>query len=252
MWQKDFKMNENEALKIINLSKSFQVPMERNQSFRERFARLQFKAHYRLLPVFKKINLTVKRGEWLGIIGANGVGKSTLLKLISGIFEPDEGKIEVKGKLTPFLELGVGFHWELTAADNIFLNGTIMGMTRKQIRQKFGQIIRFAGVENFLEQKLKNFSSGMLVRLGFSVAIQAGGDIYLLDEVLAVGDYQFQQKTKAVFQQLRHLGKTVIFVSHDLESIRQFCDRVIWLNRGRIAAQGMPAAVIREYLKAKV
>ena len=244
-------MPQDLAIKIIKLSKSFRIPTEKTRSVRERFVNLKWRINSRNLDVLKNINLEVKKGEWLGIIGVNGSGKSSLLKLINNIYEPDEGTIEVSGRLVPFLELGVGFNPELSAADNIFLNGTILGITRKQIRAKFKEIVKFAGIGKFINLKLKNFSSGMNVRLGFSVAMQSSGDIFLLDEILAVGDYQFQQKTKRVFKRLKRLGRTVIFVSHDLLSIKRNCDRVIWLNRGRIMAEGDPETVVNRYTHAK-
>jgi ABC-type polysaccharide/polyol phosphate transport system ATPase subunit len=238
------------AIKITNLSKTFKIPTEKHNSLRERFAKLKFKSEYKPLHILKNINLKVRKGEWLGIIGKNGSGKSTLLKLISDIYEADRGTIETDGRITPFLELGVGFNPELTAEDNIFLNGTILGMTRKKIKKQFNQIVNFAGVKRFINLKLKNFSSGMHVRLGFSIAIQAAGDIYLLDEVLAVGDYEFQQKTKKVFANMKKAGKTVIFVSHDLDSIKANCHRAIWLDQGRIVEQGNPKQVVDKYIKA--
>ena len=201
--------------------------------------------------IFGNVSCVFQQDDHIGVIGRNGAGKSTLLKLINNIYEPDEGTIEVSGRLVPFLELGVGFNPELSAADNIFLNGTILGITRKQIRAKFKEIVKFAGIGKFINLKLKNFSSGMNVRLGFSVAMQSSGDIFLLDEILAVGDYQFQQKTKRVFKRLKRLGRTVIFVSHDLLSIKRNCDRVIWLNRGRIMAEGDPETVVNRYTHAK-
>lgn len=237
------------AIKIANLSKTFKIPTEKRRSARERFITFRFKSQYKLLSALKNINLEVQPGEWLGIIGPNGSGKSTLLKLISSIYEPDKGQININGRIIPFLELGVGFNPELSAKDNIFLNGTILGMTRKQIKQKFNYIVNFAGIKQFINLKLKNFSSGMHVRLGFSVAIQAPGDIFLLDEVWAVGDHQFRQKVNKVFKQLRKRGKTVLIVSHEMDQITDICDRVIWLDKGQIMAQGKPQDVVNKYLK---
>lgn len=236
------------AVRLTNVSKTFMIPTERQDSLRERFVNLKWRQNYRKLKALKDINLEVKTREWLGVIGANGSGKSTLLKIVSGIFEPDGGKIEVNGALVPFLELGVGFNPELSAKDNVYLNGVILGMSRKKIAEKFNQIVSFAEVKPFINQKLKNFSSGMQLRLGFSIAVKARADIYLLDEVLAVGDYRFQQKTQKTFATMKRERKTVIFVSHDLESVCRWCDRAIWLDRGRVRSIGRPAEVIKQYL----
>lgn len=236
------------AIKLRGISKTFNIPTERQDSLRERFIHLKLRQNYKKLSALKSINLEVKTGKWLGVIGANGSGKSTLLKIISGIYEPDSGRVEVSGRLVPFLELGVGFNPELSAKDNIFLNGVILGMDRKTIRQKFASIVNFAGVKQFIHLQLKNFSTGMQLRLGFAVAMQSPADIYLLDEVLSVGDYQFQQKAKKVFQRMKREKKTVILVSHDLETIRSWCDQVIWLDQGKIRALGKPESVIRQYI----
>ncbi|MFC1626977.1 ABC transporter ATP-binding protein [Patescibacteria group bacterium] len=237
------------AIKITNLSKDFRIPAEKRRSLRQRFASLKFKSNHHLLSALKNINLKIETGEWIGIIGQNGSGKSTLLKLISDIYESTKGSLSIAGKVVPFLELGVGFNPELSASDNIYLNGTILGMTKKGIRKKFNSIVNFAEIKPFINMKLKNFSSGMKLRIGFAIAIQAPGDIYLLDEVLAVGDYRFQQKTKHAFNRLKKSNKTAVFVSHDLNQIKQFCDRVIWLDKGRIVKSGHPSTVIKAYIK---
>src|SRR3989338_10047454 len=191
------------AIQLKNVTKTFRIPLAKQDSLREFFVNFKSSKSFKTLTVLKKINLEVKAGEWLGIIGPNGSGKSTLLKIIAGIYEPNRGKIDVSGKIVPFLELGVGFNPDLSARDNIFLNGVILGMSRKKIREKFDTIIDFAGIKPFINQKLKNFSTGMQVRLAFSIAIQSTGDIFLLDEVLAVGDYEFRQKSKKAFQQMK-------------------------------------------------
>ena len=236
------------AIKLAEVSKSFNIPAEKQDSLRERFINLKFKQNYKKLSALKNINLEVKAGEWLGVIGANGSGKSTLLKIISGIYEPDSGQLAVNGRLVPFLELGVGFNPELSAKDNIFLNGVILGMSRKSISQKLEVIVNFAGVKPFINLPLKNFSTGMQLRLGFAIAIQSPADIYLLDEVLSVGDYQFQQKAKKVFKQMKQQKKTVILVSHDLASIKSWCNQAIWLDHGQIRSSGRPSEVIKQYV----
>ena len=236
-------------IKLDHINKNFKIPTEKQDSLRERFINFSFRQNYKRLQALKDINLEVKKGEWLGIIGPNGSGKSTLLKLIAGIYEPDKGQIEINGHLVPFLELGVGFNPELSARDNIFLNGVILGMSRKKISRQFDQIVNFAGIKLFLDQKLKNFSSGMQVRLAFAIAIQSAGDIFLLDEVLAVGDYQFQKKCNQVFKDMKQQGKTAILVSHDLDSIIQYCDKAIWLDHGKIILSGQPETVIKAYTR---
>lgn len=236
------------AIKITNVTKTFQIPREKNDSFREYFIKLKFKTSYQTFRALNRINLKVQPGEWLGLIGANGSGKSTLLKIIAGIYEPNTGQIEVNGWLVPFLELGVGFNPELSAADNIFLNGTILGLSRKKIKQEFNRIVGFAEVKRFINLKLKNFSSGMQVRLAFAIATLCPGDIFLLDEVMAVGDYRFQQKARGVFTQMKRAKKTVILVSHNLENIKELCDRAVLLDQGRIKTTGKPNVVVSRYL----
>lgn len=240
-------MDNNKIIELKNISKEFRIPHERRNSAKEYFLNFWAKNHYDFFYALSEINLSINKGEWIGIIGHNGCGKSTLLKLISGIYEPDNGEINIKGRIIPFLELGVGFNTELSARDNIFLNGTILGMTRKNISEKFNEIVDFADIRQFLDQKLKNFSSGMQVRLAFSIAIQSSGDIYLLDEILAVGDYEFQQKSRAVFESMKREGKTVILVSHDLDSIRSLCDKAVLLEHGKIKLIDKPSVAINVY-----
>lgn len=223
--------------------------MEKMDSLRERLLNFKLRSQKESFTALSQINLTVTQGEWLGIIGPNGSGKSTLLKIIAGIYEPDRGDVEVAGQLVPFLELGVGFNPDLSALDNIWLNGVILGMRRKKIREKLEKIIDFAGIRPFINQKLKNFSSGMQIRLAFSIAIQSSGDIFLLDEVLAVGDYEFRQKTRKVFQKMKQQRKTVIIVSHELDQIKEYCDRAAWLDHGKIILIDKPETVIRAYTR---
>jgi len=237
------------TIQLINITKTFKIPQEKKDSVREYFISWNSKSSFKTFKALNNISLEVKTGEWLGVIGPNGSGKSTLLKIIAGIYEADKGKIAINGHLVPFLELGVGFNPELSAKDNIFLNGVILGMTRKKLKKQFNHIVNFAGIKPFINQKLKNFSTGMQMRLGFSIAIQAPGDIFLLDEVLAVGDYQFRQKTNKVFHSLKQQGKTVIMVSHELDQLTNFCDQVIWINQGQIVAQGKPQTIINRYTK---
>jgi len=236
------------VIKVENAEKSFNIKRLNRTTLVDRlthpFANPDNKLH-----VLQDISFHVERGEFLGIIGRNGCGKSTLLKLLAGIYLPDSGKIKINGKMVPFLELGVGFDPDLSAADNIFLNGTILGMRRKIIEACFDDIIEFAGLEDFVNTPLKNFSSGMKVRLAFSIAIKSMADIYILDEVIAVGDINFREKSFAEFEKFRGQGKTIIFVSHSLDLIRNFCDKVLLIEKGKIAKYGDPDSVVDYYEK---
>jgi ABC-type polysaccharide/polyol phosphate transport system ATPase subunit len=196
------------------------------------------------------VNFEVKRGEALGIIGHNGAGKSTILKLLSGITTPTAGEITITGRLAALIEVGSGFHPELTGRENIYLNGSILGMRRREITEKLNSIVDFAGVRPFLDVPVKRYSSGMYVRLGFSIAAHLDPDILLLDEVLAVGDAGFQEKCLARIRQLERDGKTIIFISHDLHAVEQLCDRALLLHHGEVIAEGAPHTVIAEYRQA--
>jgi ABC-type polysaccharide/polyol phosphate transport system ATPase subunit len=235
------------AVSVTGLSKVFRIPFERRNRLREHMVHLFRSPGYRRLEALNDVSLEIRRGEFFGIIGRNGGGKSTLLKILAGIYQPTQGKVKISGRLSPFIELGVGFNPELTARDNVFLNGAILGLDRKQVAAQFDNIIGFAELEDFVDQKVKNFSSGMLVRLAFSVAIRAHADILLIDEVLAVGDFEFQQKCFNVFRQLKAEEKTIIFVSHDLTSINEFSDRVLILDRGIAHGVYAPEKAISEY-----
>ena len=189
-------------------------------------------------------------GEFFGIIGPNGSGKSTLLRILAGIYVPDQGHVRVNGLLSPFIELGVGFTPELTARDNVRINGTLAGLTKGQLDEKFDEILSFAELERFVDQKIKNYSSGMLVRLAYSIAIQIPFDVLLLDEVLAVGDEAFQEKCFATFEAFKERGKTIIFVSHALDLMERFCDRVLLLSGGTMHGLGPPHAITDRYREA--
>lgn len=194
------------------------------------------------------VSFKVKRGESLGIIGPNGSGKSTLLKLLNGIFMPDQGKIIVKGKVGALINVGAGFHPMLTGRENIYINGAILGMTKKEIDKKFDEIVNFAGVTNFLDTPVKNYSSGMYVRLGFSVAAHCEPDILLVDEVLSIGDLEFQQKAMQKMRQIVNSDKTVIFVSHNIDTILSFTKRAIYLKNGQIREIGETPKVVKKYV----
>src|SRR5476651_270760 len=232
-------MDKDIAISVKNLDKDFLLPHERKNSLKEwvlHFRRTSYEKQHAL----KDINLEVKRGEFFGIVGRNGSGKSTLLKIIGGIYQPTRGSVQVNGTLTPFIELGIGFNPELTGRENIFLNGAILGLTHKEIVEKYHEIVDFAELEKFMDQKLKNFSSGMQVRLAFSIAIQAHNDILLIDEVLAVGDASFQRKCFAVFKDIKKQGKTVIFVTHDMGAVQEYCDRAMMIQDSKIIKIGSP------------
>jgi ABC-type polysaccharide/polyol phosphate transport system ATPase subunit len=191
----------------------------------------------------KDITLGVHRGEFVGIVGRNGSGKSTLLKCIAGIYRLDEGSITVEGRLSPFIELGVGFNPDLAAEDNVVINAVMMGLSRAEARRRFADIVAFAELEEFVDLKLKNYSSGMAVRLGFAVATQVDAEVLLVDEVLAVGDASFQQKCFEVFQRLKDAGKTILFVTHDMGLVERFCDRAMLIERGKVLSIGHPHEV---------
>lgn len=197
----------------------------------------------------KNINLTIDKGETVGVIGRNGAGKSTLLKLIAGVSQPTVGKVQVNGRVVPLIELGAGFHPELTGRENIFLNGVILGLSENEIKEKINQIIEFSEIEKFIDTPVKFYSSGMYMRLAFSVSVFVNPDILLVDEILAVGDNQFQKKCLAKMEEFKKNGVTIIFVSHSLETIKQFCQRVIYLKAGKIIADGKPQEVVDYFLK---
>ena len=236
------------AIEVEHLHKTFRIPHEKRTTIFETLTGVFKPPTYETFNALKNINFTVEEGDALGIIGENGSGKSTLLKIIANIMRPSSGRVTSLKKLTPFLELGVGFQSDLTAAENIRIYATIMGMQKREIDDKLDNIIEFAGLEKFKDTKLKNFSSGMQVRLAFSTAIQTDPEILLMDEVLAVGDMEFQQKCLDVLSKYRKDGVTIVFVSHDLGSVRRFCDRTLLLNKGEQVVLGDTGDVIDRYV----
>lgn len=238
--------DENIALSVKSLHKDFLLPHERKNSVKEWVLHFK-KPTYETFHALNDINFEVKKGEFFGIVGRNGSGKSTLLKLIGGIYQPTSGNIKINGTLTPFIELGIGFNPELTGRENVFLNGAILGLTRKETAEKYSEIVNFAEMEKFMDQKLKNYSSGMQVRLAFSIAIQAHNDILLIDEVLAVGDANFQKKCFNVFKEIKKSGKTVVFVTHDMGAVQDFCDRAMLIDNSRIVKIGKSGDIAKEY-----
>ncbi len=248
--------NNKLAIKVENLSKTFRIPHEKESTMKGAFVTLINSGikGYETFHALSDINFEVKRGEFFGIIGRNGSGKSTLLKMLAGIYIPDKGKskIEINGKISPFLELGVGFNPELTGRENIFLGGTILGLTRKQIAERYDKIVAFSELEEFIDMKLKNYSSGMQVRLAFSLAINVEAEILLMDEVLAVGDTNFQSKCLAEFNKYREQGKTVILVTHDINTVQRYCDRAMLLRNGKIMKIGEAEEVCTEYMNENI
>jgi len=233
---------------FTKVNKIFRLPHDRKITFRQHFVSILQKRTYENLYALRDINLKVTQGEFLGIIGKNGSGKSTLLKLVAKVLEPTSGTVSVNGNVAPFLELGVGFQGDLNVKDNIFLYGALLGMTRQEIIEKYDWIIDFSGLERFVDAKLKNLSSGMQVRLGFSITVSVESPILLVDEVLAVGDIDFQKKCYDSFESFKNNGRTIFFVSHDLVAVKTFCDRVILLEEGKIDKEGRPADVLVEYI----
>lgn len=231
---------EDIVLSVKNVSKSFRLPTEQATGLKQLLINwTRGIKGYREQNVLKNISFDVERGDFLGIVGRNGSGKSTLLKLISGIYTPDTGSITYKGKLVPFIELGVGFNPELTGRENVFLNGAMLGFSRKEIEAMYDDIVTFAELEDFMDQKLKNYSSGMQVRLAFSLAIKAQGDILVLDEVLAVGDEAFQTKCNNFFSEIKKdPSKTVILVTHSMDSVKKYCNKAILIKDGEIVVNG--------------
>lgn len=241
---------EDIAISVKNVSKAFKLPHEKQSSIKGMFVNMfRGKRTYERQQVLKDVSFDIKKGEFFGIVGRNGSGKSTLLKLLSGIYAPDKGSIEVSGKLVPFIELGVGFNHELTGRENVFLNGALLGFTRKEMEAMYDEVVEFAELEKFMDQKLKNYSSGMQVRLAFSIAIRANTDILVLDEVLAVGDEAFQRKCFQYFAELKRDKKTVILVTHSMDHVQQFCTKAMLLNNGEIVELGRPSKVAGKYLE---
>jgi ABC-type polysaccharide/polyol phosphate transport system ATPase subunit len=235
------------AVRVQHASKAFRLPHQRYSTFKERAVHPFHRRSFDALQALDDITLEVAHGEFFGVVGRNGSGKSTLLKCMAGIYQLDSGSVFVDGRLSPFIELGVGFNLELTARENVLINGLMLGLTRRQARERFGDIIAFAELEEFVDLRLKNYSSGMYVRLAFSVAIQVDADVLLVDEVLAVGDAAFQQKCADAFTRLKAEGRTIILVTHDMVAVERFCDRALLIDRGRMQALGDPHEIARAY-----
>lgn len=246
------KTNKSISIHVNGVSKDFKLPQEKTSSLKGLFlSTFRKKTRTRTTETqhaLRDISFSIKEGEFFGIVGRNGSGKSTLLKIIAGIYQPTRGKIAVNGRLVPFIELGVGFNAELSGRENVYLNGALMGFSSKHIDSKYNEIVKFAELEKFMDQKLKNYSSGMQVRLAFSVAtVLAQSDILLIDEVLAVGDADFQRKCYRYFKRLKKQKKTVVFVTHDMGAVREYCDRAILIEGSHLIAEGKPNEVAQQY-----
>lgn len=248
----DIAENSSQTVLSVNgVYKDFNLPHEQVNSIK-RFVTQGFRKEqkgYEVQHALHDINIDIKEGEFFGIVGRNGSGKSTLLKILAGIYQPTKGSVMTHGKLVPFIELGVGFNPELTGRENVYLNGALLGFTRKEIDAQYDDIVAFAELERFMDQKLKNYSSGMQVRLAFSVATRAKADILLVDEVLAVGDADFQRKCFNYFKKLKKEKKTVVFVSHDMNAVREYCDRAVLIEKSKIIESGNVAQVASAYTK---
>ena len=242
-------MSEN-AVTISHVSKNFNYTSSRAGTLKTLltgFLKSKGEKQKDVQHALKDINFDIKKGEFFGIVGRNGSGKSTLLKMIAGIYQPNKGKITVQGKLVPFIELGVGFNPELTGRENVYLNGALLGFSRKEIEQQYQEIVEFAELDKFMDQQLKNYSSGMQVRLAFSMAVRAKADVLLIDEVLAVGDADFQRKCYEYFKRLKKDSKTVIFVSHDMSAVQEYCDRVALIEKSELVAISTPERITQLY-----
>ncbi len=237
------------SIRVEDLHKAFRIPTQRVDSLKERAVHPFAGREFRELRALDGISFEIRKGEFFGIVGRNGSGKSTLLKLLASIYRADAGRIQIAGRLAPFIELGVGFNQELTARENVLLNGVMMGLTPKEVRERQDSVIDFAELHDFADLKLKNYSSGMLVRLAFSVMLQADADVLLIDEVLAVGDAAFQQKCADSFHRMKAEGKTIVLVTHDMSAVEEYCHRALLLSDGHVRFIGSPGEAGREYLK---
>jgi ABC-type polysaccharide/polyol phosphate transport system ATPase subunit len=233
---------------VEGVSKQFEIPHEVSHTLKERALHPFRRSRKEILQALQDVSFTVEKGEFFGVVGRNGSGKSTLLKLMAGIYRADRGRIGIAGRLSTFIELGVGFNPDLAAEDNIQLNGVMLGLSPREARRRADSVIDFAGLGEFTDMKLKNYSSGMLVRLAFSVLVQVDADVLLIDEVLAVGDAAFQQKCYDEFNRIREEGRTVLLVTHAMSAVERFCDRALLLERGHVVDIGEPHRIANEYL----
>ena len=239
-------------IQLKDVSVEYRIPTEKIGTFKEYMIRLvQGKIKHRSFFALKNINMEISKGEVFGVIGHNGAGKSTLLKLVARVLPPSSGRIEVQGKVSPLLELGAGFHPELSGRENIFLNGALLGFSRKEIEEKFDNIVEFSGLSGFIDAPMRTYSSGMWARLGFAVATDTRPDILLVDEILAVGDEAFQRKCYERLDNFRDQGTTTLLVAHNMDTIKSMCHRVAWLDHGDLKFIGDPDSAIERYRKAQ-
>lgn len=241
--------NDQPAIIVKNITKSFRIPLDKNPNLKQKILSGFRGKGFREFTSLKNVSFTINKGDFFGIVGRNGSGKSTLLKTIAGIYAPDSGHVKLDGLLVPFIELGVGFNPELSGRENVYLNGALLGFSRSEIDSMYEEIVDFAELHNFMEERLRNYSSGMQVRLAFSIAIRARGDILLLDEVLAVGDAAFQQKCFDYFEQLKRDKKTVILVTHSMSHVQRFCDKALLIDQGVVKEFGDVEKVTKLYKK---
>lgn len=241
-------MNADTAIEVKNLYKNFTVYYDKANTLKERLIRLG-KGRKDEREILKDISLEIKKGEVVALIGVNGSGKSTLLKLMTKIIYPTKGNVETQGKLTSLLELGAGFHPDFSGRENIYFNASIFGLTRKEIDKRLEQIIEFSELGNFIDNPVRTYSSGMYMRLAFSVAINVDAEILLIDEILSVGDEHFQEKCFKKIEELKAMGKTIVFVTHGMGAVKRFCTRAVWLHQGEIKMDGDTREVIEEYVK---
>ena len=236
------------AVEVKNMSKSFKVYYDKPNTLKERL--VFFKRNKtEVRPILTNINLQINKGETVALIGTNGSGKSTLLKLMTKIIYPNSGTVKTFGKLTSLLELGAGFHPDFTGRENIYFNASIFGLTKKEIDKRLDSIIEFSELEEFIDNPVRTYSSGMYMRLAFSIAINVDAEILLIDEILAVGDQHFQEKCFSKLHELKKAGKTIVIVTHDMNSVKNLCDRAVWIYEGKIKMDGPSASVVDEYLK---
>lgn len=239
----------NNAIEVIDVTKSFKIYYDKASTFKEHLLFWNRNKKGELFTALKNINVTIQNGETVGLVGVNGSGKSTLLKLMTKIIYPTQGKIITHGKLTSLLELGAGFHPDFTGRENIYFNAAIFGLTKHEIEKRMQDIIDFSELGDFIDNPIRTYSSGMYMRLAFSIAINVDAEILLIDEILAVGDQHFQEKCFNKLHELKESDKTIVIVSHDLGNIENLCNRAIWIDEGVVASDGEPKKVIAEYLK---
>lgn len=241
-------LDNDTIIRLENVSVRYRVPHERINTFKEyMIQRMKGQLHFETFWALKDVNLSVKRGEVFGIVGPNGAGKSTLLKLVARVLYPTDGRVWVRGLVAPLLELGAGFHPELSGRENVYLNGAILGYTRAEMEKKFERIVEFSELQDFIDAPLRNYSSGMLARLGFAVATDEKPDILIVDEILGVGDEAFQRKCSARIESFQNQGTSILLVSHNSATIAEMCERVLWLDHGHVRALGEVTPVLQAY-----